>query len=97
MKMKIAIRDRRYRTGTYKTWKVIHEIDAKTVDASIPLTNRAIKHWEEDKSTIGYATMRGLSLADIKSIISATRRNEAHMNIERWGRVAYYKLHNKPK
>ena len=91
--IKIVVRDRRYRTGEYKAWKVMHEIDGKTIDTSLALTPNAFTHWKRDKSPLGYATMRGLSLADIRSIISAAKRGEAHMNVERWGRAAFYKLH----
>ena len=90
--MKIVVRDRRFRTGIYEAWKVVFEVDAKTVPNNIPLTEKVISHHKMDKNSVGYATMRGLKLEDIISIISSSKRGEGHMNIERWGRVAYYKL-----
>ena len=93
--MKIVIRDKRFKHSCYNQYKVIYEIEPKYIDNSIPLTPHAIEHWQKTKNNIGYAGMRGLTIEDIKSIISASRRAEAHMNIERWGRVAFYKIDRK--
>ena len=90
--MKIAIRDRRFKSGNLRAYRTIYDIDARTIDASIPLTPKVISHWQSAKNTIGFADMMGLSEGDIKSIISAVRRKEAYIDIERLGRVAFYNL-----
>jgi len=90
--MRIVIRDKRFKHSCYNQYKVVYELEPKYIDDTIPLTQHAFEHWKEAKNNIGYATLEGLTLEDIKSIISASRRKEAHMNIERWGRVAWYKL-----
>jgi len=92
--MKIVIKDRRYTTASHEAWRVVYEIEGKSIDASLVLTSQSIKHWLEDKSPLGYASMRDLRLDDIKSIISCAKRGECHLNIERWGRVFCYKLND---
>ena len=90
--IKIVIKDKRFKHSCYNQYRVVYEIDSKNVDNTIPLSQRAFEHWQQTKNNIGFAGMDGLTLNDVKSIISASRRAEAHMDIERWGRVAFYKL-----
>ena len=90
-----VIRDRRYSTTNMKGWKVIAEIDWKTIsrNTTLPLTENAINHWKSTKSILGYASFRDLTIADIISICHATRQNKATLNINRMGKTAYYKLY----
>jgi hypothetical protein len=93
--IKIVVKDKRFKHSCYEQYKVIYEINGADIDTSIPLTENAKKHWNESQKQLGllgYADMNNLTLEDIKSIISTSKRAEAHMNIERWGRVAWYKL-----
>lgn len=74
-------------------WDVICKIEGKDIKAgSIPLTAKAISHWRSTKDNLGYALFNGLSLHDIKSIVSATKVGKANMDVERQGRAAFYKI-----
>ena len=88
--MKIVIKDRRFSSS--RRTKPKYDIDYGAVSRNIPLTQKALQHYEATKSPLGYASFRNLGLKDIKSILSAVKRQEVRINIDRWGQVAYYKL-----
>lgn len=76
-----------------KAWEVILRIEGQDVPPNIPLTTRAINHWikEHDDAT-KYVNLSSLRAEDVISIISATKRQEVSVSIERWGRLAFYKI-----
>ena len=88
--MKIVVKDRRL-SPSGRT-KPKYDIDYGVIRRNIPLTQKVLRHYKVTKSPVGYATFRGLGLRDIKSILSAVKRQEARINVERYGMVAYYKL-----
>jgi hypothetical protein len=80
-----AARERNWETfkGSLKTGEI---------DETIPLTDKARKYWEDNKSELGFVNLRGLKEDDVKSIISAARRGEATVSVNRMGKLAFYKL-----
>lgn len=100
---KVVIADRRYsnwhrgqnRPGA---WRVIWEYEGKDIPDDIPLTARAIHHWRVHKDVLGAANFRGMTIQDVlaaddlKSIISACKRGEATVYINRIGQVIGYKI-----
>ena len=92
--MRIVIKDRRFKINSKpQAWKGF-DLDYQVISPGLPLTQRAINTWQEHKSPLGYCGFRGLDIEDIKSILSAVKRQEARINVNRWGQVAYYKLIN---
>lgn len=92
---RIVVQDKRYK-GLHKAryifdWKV----DYRTVPNDIPLTSNVLKQYKQKKNNIGYCTFRELNKKDIISILSAVKRQEAHLNVDRMGNCAYYILHKK--
>jgi len=74
-------------------WEVICKLEGRDIKAgSIPLTAKAISHWKTTKDALGYALFNGLTIHDIKSIVSATKEGRAHMDVERMGRAAFYRI-----
>jgi hypothetical protein len=81
------------RAHTTKAWIKIVELEGKNIPSDIPLTEKSISHWKENKlEVIGYVNFCGLSVTDIISIVSATKRGEAMISINRFGQVAIYKI-----
>jgi hypothetical protein len=74
-----------------KAWKVI-EVPSKDV----PLTDKAVKNWEKNKSSVGYASFYGLSTRDIASIFNESRKGNVVFGVDRWGRASSYKLIERP-
>lgn len=74
-------------------WKVVLELErGSDIPAGVPLTSRARSWWESHKSALGYANFRTLRKADILSILSASKRAEARLGVNRWGACHGYKL-----
>lgn len=75
--------------GTIKTGEI---------DDSLPLTDKAMQHWHKEAAEqkpggfLGYVNMRGLKEEDVRSILSAVRRGEASVTVNRMGKMAFYKL-----
>ena len=90
-KMRIVVKDRRFKTG--KHYSFDKEVDYSNIPV-ISLTDKVQKHYQTTKSGLNYSTFRGLTLKDILSILSATKRGEALVNVDRWGNVYAYKLQN---
>jgi hypothetical protein len=100
----IVIADRRYSNWNRGqnqpgSWRVIWEYQGKDIPDNIPLTQKAIDHWKKFKINFGNtATFRGdkigqvLNEDDLRSIISACKRAEATIYINRIGQVSGYKL-----
>ncbi len=74
-------------------WEVILRIEGKSIPPNIPLTTRSINHWlkEHDDAT-KYVSLKSLTGIDVISIISASKRQEVSLSIDRWGRLAFYKI-----
>ena len=103
METKVVVADRRYsrhnrgqnRPGS---WRVIWKYSGKDIPNDLPLTQRAIDHWRKHKDTLSAANFRGdtlkdiLSVDDLKSIISACKRGEANIYINRMGDIIGYKI-----
>lgn len=90
--MRIVIRDRRVRSGLRGQYTFDWEVDYTKISSDIPLTAKVLKQYKDTKNYVGYATFKGLSKDDIKSILSAVKRQEAHLNVDRMGNCAFYKL-----
>ena len=88
--MRIVVRDRRYATGRHYTFD--ENLDYSRLSDTIQLTDKVRRHYRKNKSSLNYATFRGLAIQDIMSILSAVKRQEAKVNVDRWGNCAYYKL-----
>ena len=89
--MRIVVKDRRYNSSGRKYTMDI-QIDYKSIPEGIPLTDRVISHYKTHKSIMGYATFRGLNRDDIISILSAVKRQQACVNVERYGNTAFYSI-----
>jgi hypothetical protein len=99
--MDIVVPDKRYsnysRGKNPQAWKKILSItreECGKIPDNLPLTENALKNWEKNKSFLGYTYFSNLSPKDCISIISAVKRNKALLGVDRWGRVAYYKILN---
>jgi hypothetical protein len=89
-KRTIPLKTSEARTRNWETFK--GTIKTGEIDDKLPLTDKSQKYWEQNKSELGYANLRGLSEEDIRSILSAVRRGEASVNVNRMGKLAFYKL-----
>ena len=78
------------RAGMRQTYKLAYIFE--NIPNNIPLTKKAISHWKATKSSLGYTNYRTLYKNDVLSIVSATKRGEAIMNVNRMGQNAVYKL-----
>ncbi|MFA5381959.1 MAG: LPD38 domain-containing protein [Candidatus Micrarchaeia archaeon] len=87
-----------YTTGGNKQgWKVIEgSVHPKDIGTDIPLTDKALNHWRANKNELGMVNLKGLSEADIQSIISAAKRDEASVTVNRMGDFASYRIKNAP-
>ncbi len=92
--MRIVVRDKRIGPSK-RRYTMDFKVDYPKISKSLSLTNKVLNQYRKTKSPVGYATFRGLSNTDIRSILSAVKRLEAHLNVDRWGNVAYYKLNTK--
>jgi len=90
---RIVVKDRRFGSTMRARYTLDITVDYTQIPNNLPITDNVLRQYKETKSAIGYATFRGLNLDDIKSILSATKRQEAHLNVNRMGHCAYYKLH----
>jgi len=81
------------RARNWETFK--GTIKTGEIDDKLPLTDKAKMHLEQNKSELGYANLRGLSEEDVRSILSAVRRGEASVSVNRMGKLAFYKLRKK--
>jgi hypothetical protein len=93
--MRIVVHDKRFHPSLKGKYILDIKIDYPSIDNSIPLTNKAKEKYKALKNNIGYSTFRGLSIKDIISVLSAVKRQEAHVNVDRMGNCCYYKLHLK--
>ena len=91
--MRIVIHDRRCNHSLRARYTLDCQIDYKTIPDNLPLTDKVLKQYRDTKSPIGFSSFRGLDIEDIKTILSATKRQEAHLDIDRMGNCTYYKLH----
>ena len=74
---------------------VVKKGDIKTgeIGDDIPLTENAYNHWKQNKSELGYASIpTRFSQDDVVSILSAVRRGEASVGVNRMGVLAFYKI-----
>jgi len=90
--MKIVVKDRRFGPSLRGRYTFDWKVDYTKIPRDIPLTEKVLKQYAKTKSPIGYATFRGLNKDDIRSILSAVKRLEAHVNVDRMGNCAFYKL-----
>ncbi len=81
------------RARNWETFK--GTIKTGEIDDKLPLTDKSQKYWEQNKSELGYANLRGLAEEDVRSILSAVRRGEASVSVNRMGKLAFYKLRKK--
>ncbi len=74
-------------------WEIILQCHANMISDRIPLTKKAIDHWAKTRNDVTrYTSFKGLDWHDALSIISATKRGEAMINVDRWGRAAFYQI-----
>ena len=93
--MRVVVADKRFREVGLKSkyYTLDCNIDYPNLPDNLPLTDKVLKHYKATKNNIGFTTFRGLDEEDIKSILSATKRQEAHVNVNRYGICAFYTLH----
>lgn len=92
------IRDRQFiNTNSKDSFKIILTFNWMNIAPNVPLTALAKTNYFKSKLSHGcvYTTFRNLKAEDIISILSAVKRQEAEINTERYGRIAYYKLNGK--
>ena len=71
-------------TGTIETRAIPHDI---------PITPKARKHWETNRDDFtGFVNVRGFTETDVISVISAAKRGEASVTVNRWGFFAFFKI-----
>lgn len=95
--MRIVVADKRYHKHIQPRYTMDITINYKEIPSNIPLTVKSLRHWENTKNTVGYAKFNNLDTYDIKSILSAVKRQEGHLNVNRMGHTAFYKLYRKAK
>ena len=79
--------------GNTGDWNVALVFDWRDIPKDLSLTTRALNHWTETHSVLGYANFKTLREVDIISVLScAKNRRQTILNIERQGRIAYYKV-----
>ena len=77
-------------------WTVILTLPAGKIPQGIPLTRRALIHWQQSKDRVtGYCSFATLTSDDAIAILSASRRAEVSLSPDRWGRVAFYRVRAK--
>ena len=91
--MRIVVKDRRFGASVRPRYAFDVQVDYPSIPDNLPLTNNVMKQYQATKNNIGYTTFRGLNIDDIKTILSAVKRQDAHVNVNRMGHCAYYKLH----
>jgi len=91
--MRVVIHDRRFNHSLRARYTLDCMVDYKSLPDNLPLTDKVIKQYAQTKSLIGFSSFRGLGIEDIKTILSATKRQEAHVDVDRMGNCAFYKLH----
>lgn len=90
--MRIVVHDNRFRRQLQCRLTLDLSIDYRLIPNNLALTSKVQKQYQATKNNIGYTTFRGLNIEDIKSILSAVKRHEAHVNVDRMGHCAYYYL-----
>lgn len=90
--MKIIVADKRNKRQIRPRYTMEVNIVYKDIPDDITLTQKALTHWQDTKNNIGYAKFDTLDIKDIHSIVSAVKRQEAHLTINRVGDVAFYKI-----
>lgn len=90
--MRIVVKDKRFGGTLRARYTLDIDIDYKTVPGDLELTRQVIEQYKRTKNNIGYTTFRGLAKEDIITILSAVKRQEAIVNVNRMGHCAYYKL-----
>lgn len=90
---KVSDKTRHLLSSDPKYWKVVLEIEGKDIPLDLPLTESAISYWKENKFPItNYVNFKTLTKDDILSILSAVKRQEARLSVNRWGQVSCYKI-----
>jgi hypothetical protein len=62
------------------------------IPKDVILSDAAIENWKITKNAVGLAGFDSLDNDDIISILSAVKRNEASLNVNRHGQAAFYKI-----
>ena len=92
--MRIIVKDRRFGNSLKARYIVDLQIDYPSIPNNLKVTDRVLEQYKHNKSVLGYTSFRGLSYKDIVTILSAVKRGEATVNVNRMGHCAYYKLLN---
>ena len=91
--MRIVVRDRRYGISLRGRYTLDVKIDYPSIPSDLPLTKKVLEQYRATKNDVyGYATFQGLRVYDIITILSAVKRQEGHVNVDRMGNCAFYKL-----
>jgi hypothetical protein len=88
---KVVTKPRGKHTGL-KPWKVVYEYGFWDYPKGYPLTKKSVNHWRRTKNAVGYALFNGLAVRDIKGVLSAIKEGKGHLNVNRMGEIAFYKL-----
>ncbi len=92
---RVVVHDRRFNQSLRGRYTLDIRIHYASIPDNIPLSSKVLKQYKETKNLLGYTTFRGLNQEDIESIFSAVHRQEAHLNVDRMGNAAFYKLDKK--
>jgi hypothetical protein len=94
-KIVIVKKGHKYAYGRARNWQVKYSFHWKDIPDNLSLTKRAITHWKNTKSPLGYTNFKTLTENDIISILSGAKNSHLTMvNINRQGDTAYYKVLN---
>ncbi len=93
----VLIRDNRYSdytraTNAQKGWKVLAEYNIHEMSPETEVPDSVKNHYSAHKEFLGYAPFHGLSKEDALHIIGLSKTGKAGLGIDRWGRIASYKL-----
>jgi hypothetical protein len=92
--MRIVVHDKRFKHSLQPKYTLDLKLDYKLIPGDLKLADNAINHYIKSHNAIGYAEFDTLAELDIKSVLSAVKRQEAHLNVDRMGNVAFYHLNN---
>jgi hypothetical protein len=95
--MKFVINRRR--SGPVRSsadWKVVAEFDTRAVALETEIPSDIMEHWLADKSPLGYARLKGLTLSQLRHLVALSRSGGVvRLGINRMGDVHAYKVLSK--
>lgn len=91
--MKIGVRDRRFGPRNPGAWKILVEVDPRTVAPQTEIPPWLIDRWQAEKtSVIGYTSFRNFTVEEAITVLALAKGGVIRLNVNTWGHCTYYKL-----